>query len=235
MTTPQTITSEIQKLAPSAIVDLFILDLTELGGSVYRFHAGTNNLRQDIVWQANTYTAFPVQATGFEYNGNGQLPRPKFVAANLTGVLSLLAITYADLIGAKVTRKRTLKKYLDAVNFTGGVNPDADPTAEFPDEIYYVDRKSAETRDVVEFELSASFDVQGVKLPRRQIIQNVCPWRYKGTECGYAGTNYFDVNDNAVGSVAQDVCGKRLESCQLRFGTTAELPFGGFPAAGLIR
>jgi len=235
MTTPQTITSEIQKLAPSAVVDLFVLDLTDLGGSVYRFHAGTNGLRQDIVWQTETYTAFPVQASGFEYNGNGQLPRPKFQAANLTGVLSLLAITYADLIGAKVTRKRTLKKYLDAVNFTGGVNADADPTAEFPDEIYYVDRKSAETRDVVEFELSASFDVQGVKLPRRQIIQNVCPWKYRGAECGYTGTTYFDGNDNSVGSSAQDVCGKRLESCQLRFGTNAAIPFGGFPAAGLIR
>jgi phage-related protein len=38
-----------------------------------------------------------------------------------------------------------------------------------------------------------------------------------------------------VSSRAQDACGKRLVSCQKRFGANAELPFGGFPAAGLIR
>ncbi|TCS68254.1 hypothetical protein EDC61_1305, partial [Sulfuritortus calidifontis] len=30
-------------------------------------------------------------------------------------------------------------------------------------------------------------------------------------------------------------CGKRLASCKLRFGPYAELPFGGFPAVGLLR
>jgi len=144
-------------------------------------------------------------------------------------------LTYQDLVGAKITRKRTLAKYLDAVNFEGGVNPTADPSAEFADDVYYVDRKSRETRDVVEFELAASFDLEGVTLPRRQIVQNVCPWRYRGTECGYTGTVYLDANDQAVGSSSLDVCGKRLSSCKARFGQNAELPFGGFPAAGLIR
>jgi lambda family phage minor tail protein L len=107
--------------------------------------------------------------------------------------------------------------------------------AEFADDIYYVDRKSRETRDVVEFELAASFDLEGVTLPRRQIVQNVCPWRYRGSECGYTGSNYFNANDQSVVSSIQDICGKRLASCQVRFGQNAELPFGGFPAAGLIR
>jgi len=35
--------------------------------------------------------------------------------------------------------------------------------------------------------------------------------------------------------LAQDVCGKRVSSCEVRFGTNAELPFGGFPAAALIK
>ena len=229
------INSEIQKLEPSAVVDLFVLDMTALGDTIYRFHAGTNSLRSNVVWQGETYSPFPIQASGFEYSGNGQIPRPKIVVANLTGTVTLLALLFKDLIGAKVTRKRTLAKYLDAVNFPGGVNPTEDTSAEFPEEIYYIDRKSAENRDVVEFELAASFDVQGVQLPRRQIIQNVCPWVYRGGECGYSGTNYFDANDNPVGSAGADVCGKRLSSCEARFGTTSPLSFGGFPAAGLTR
>jgi lambda family phage minor tail protein L len=138
------------------------------------------------------------------------------------------------LIGAKVTRIRTLKKYLDASNFSGGTNATADPYAEFPREIFIIDRKVAENRAVVSFELSATFDVAGVKLPRRQIIQNICPWTYKGEGCGYTGTSYFDINDNPVSSVTSDVCGHRLSSCKLRFGANAELPYGGFPSAGLI-
>jgi len=229
------IRSEIQKLVPSAVIELFVLDLSLFSqGSVY-FHAGTNSLQQRLTWQGKTYEAFPIQVEGFEFNGNGQIPRPKLKVANVTGAITAMVLIYQDLVGAKITRKRTLAKYLDAVNFPGGVNPTADPTAEFADDIYYIDRKSRETRDVIEFELAASFDLEGVNLPRRQIVQNVCPWRYRSSECGYTGTSYFDANDQSVASSTQDICGKRLSSCQARFGQNAELPFGGFPAAGLFR
>lgn len=235
MTAPQSITSEIQKLEPSAIVELFDIDSTAIGGSMLRVHAGTNGLRQNVVWQGNTYTAFPMQATGFDFSGNGQLPRPKMLMSNTTGAITLLVLTYEDMLGAKVTRRRTMVKYLDAVNFPGATNPTADPAAEFPVDIFYIDRKASETRDVVEFELASSFDVAGVKLPRRQIIQNVCTWRYRGTECSYSGASYFDANDAPVGTLGQDVCGKRLSSCKARFGANNPLPFGSFPAAGLTR
>lgn len=229
-----TITSEIQKLAPSAVIELFVLDLTLFNQGIVRFHAGTNELLRQVVWQGNVYEPYPIIVEGFEFTGNGQSPRPKLRVANVKGTITALILSYQDLIGAKVTRKRTLAKYLDAVNFAAG-NPTADATAEFADDVFFVDRKSKETRDVVEFELAASFDLEGVSLPRRQIVQNVCPWSYRGAECGYTGAAYFNANDQTVTSSAADVCGKRLSSCQKRFGTNAELPFGGFPAAGLIR
>lgn len=235
MTYPLKITSELQKLAPNAIIELFQLDATSFGGDVYYFHAGTNGLTEAITWQAQEYSPYPVQVTGFELSTGGQLPRPKLVVSNLTGIITALVLAYDDLLGAKITRKRTMHKYLDAVNFDGGVNPDADPTAEFPDDIYYIERKTVENKSIVEFELSASFDVQGVKLPRRQIIQNICPWKYRGAECGYAGTNYFNSNDDPVATLGQDVCGKRISSCEARFGANAEIPFGGFPAAALLK
>lgn len=243
-----TITAEIQKLAPSAIIELFVLDATAFGGGLYRFHAGTNQLSANIVWQGDTYTAFPIQATGFDYSGNGQLPRPKIAVANALGTITALVLNYDDLLGAKLTRKRTLAQYLDDVNFNAQsleldfVAQDyririsaADPNAEFADDVFYVDRKVNETKDVVEFELAAAFDVAGVQLPRRQIIQNVCVWKYRGTECGYSGSNYWNAADQSVATLGQDVCGKRLSSCKLRFGEYDPLPFGSFPAAGLTR
>lgn len=235
MTIPQSITSEIQKLAPSAIVELFQLDATPFGDDIYYFHAGTNGLKQNIVWQGQSYTPYPIQISGFEYVASGQLPKPKLSVSNYLSIITALVMAYDDLLGAKVTRKRTMAKYLDAVNFTGGVNPNADPEAEFPDDVYFIDRKINETKNIVEFELSASFDVQGIKLPKRQIIQNICPWTYRGSECSYTGTNYFDIFDESVATLAEDRCGKRLSSCEVRFGQYAELPFGGFPAAGLVK
>lgn len=238
MTTP---TVDIQSLDAGSLVELFELDTSNLtaGASgeseLFRFHAGTNALRQPVVWQGETYSPFPIDATGFEVSGQGAIPRPRIRVANVSGLVGLLCNQLEDLIGARLTRKRTFVKYLDAVNFPGGVNPTADPNTHFPDDLWFVYRKASENKVAVEFELSAAFDVQGVKLPRRQVIQNLCKWVYRGTECGYAGGPVADIHDTATSDPTQDRCGKRIPSCKLRFGEFAELPYGGFPGAGLIR
>ena len=53
---------------------------------------------------------------------------------------------------------------------TQQVNPfgTPDPTAEFPKEIYKIDRKAAENREIVQFELASVFDLAGVRAPKRQ-------------------------------------------------------------------
>lgn len=235
MSTPESITSEIQKVAPSAIIELFELDASVVGGEILRFHAGTNEIGSDIVWQGETFYRYPVQLTGFEITGQGQLPRPKLSVSNYLSAVTALLLQYEDLIGCKLTRRRTLAKYLDAVNFPGGVNASADPTAEFPLDVYFIDRKASENRQLVEFELAASIDLAGVMIPRRQVIQNLCTWRYRGGECGYTDTRYFKADDTPTDNAAEDKCGKRLSSCKCRFGKGGDLPFGGFPAAGLYR
>jgi len=228
--------SELQSVAPSAIIELFELQLnTAIQGTntLYRFHAGSNmNANGDIVWNGNAYLQFPIEATGFEYSGNGQLPRPKIKVSNILGTITAIILA-TPLEGAQVSRIRTMARYIDAVNFAGGTNPygTPDPTAEFPREVYYIDRKSSETRDVVEFELCAAFDLQGVRAPKRQCISNICQWVYRSAECSYTGTNYFTENDVAT-TLANDVCGKKLSSCKARFGSTAQLPFGSYPGVG---
>ena len=229
--------SELQSIAPSAIIELFELQLnTAIQGTstLYRFHAGVNltGSNGDVVWAGNAYSKFPIEADGFEYSGNGQLPRPKIRVSNILGTITAIILT-TPLEGAKVTRIRTMARYLDAVNFAGGVNPygTPDPASEWPREVYYIDRKSTETRDVVEFELAAAFDLQGVRAPKRQCISNICQWVYRSAECSYSETNYFTENDVAT-ALANDVCGKKLSSCKARFGATAQLPFGSFPGVG---
>lgn len=231
--------SELQSIAPSSIIELFVLELnTAQHGSndIYRFHAGANmNANGELIWAGNSYLRFPVEAEGFSYEGKGQLPRPTIRVSNIFGTITALLLTLPrGLEGAKVTRIRTLARYIDAANFEGGVNPYGTPdsASEFPREIYYIDRKSTETRDVVEFELAAAFDLAGVRLPKRQCISNICQWEYRSTECGYTGTSYFNENDVPVSGLQYDVCGKRLSSCQARFGANSELPFGSYPGIG---
>jgi lambda family phage minor tail protein L len=229
---------DLSVLEPNAIIELFQLhlDATLHGTSdIYYFHNGVNAaVTGNVVWNGQSYVRLALEATGFDYSSSGSLPRPKLavsnIGSNITAILLSvnLVTTGNDLGGAKVVRIRTLKKYLDG-------EAGADPHAKFPDEIWYVDRKSNENRAVVEFELASKFDLVGVMLPRRQIIANVCQWVYRGGECGYTGSNYWNTQDQVVGTLAQDACGKRISSCKLRFGATAELPFGSFPGAGLSR
>jgi len=68
-----------------------------------------------------------------------------------------------------------LAKFIDAVNFADGQNPTADPTAEFPREIYSIDRKASENRNAVEFELAAPTDLAGVRIPGRQATRKDFP------------------------------------------------------------
>ena len=216
--------SALQEVAPGAIIELFELQLNTAqhgNDDLYRFHAGTSlNNTGSVYWDGDEYVPFPIEAEGFEYSGNGQLPRPKIRVSNILSTITALILTLPDgLEGAKVTRIRTLARYIDAVNFPGGVSPySPDPTAEFPREIYTIDRKTVENRAVVEFELAAAFDLAGISAPKRKCIANICQWVYKSTECGYTG--------------ALPTCLKTLTDCKAHFGSTAELPFGSFPGIG---
>ena len=214
---------ELINSSPFAIIELFELKLfQDLHGSdeEYYFHAGRNRKTTlpagsddildaySIKYGGTPYIPLPVEASGFEFNGDGTLPRPSIRFANLQSQITalLLGINQItpgnDLSGARVKRIRTLSRFLDSDNWENGVNPYGNPdsgaNAQFPPEIYYIDRKVAENRDFVEFELVSSFDMPNTKAPRRLVMQNLCQWEYKGKECGYAGDDEFTVTGTSI-------------------------------------
>ena len=204
------IISDLQKSNPSAIIELFELELdSTLHGSqttmTYRFHAGSNlDLNGKVVWQENEYLRYPVEASGFAFQ-KGQLPRPQITISNALSLISAVMLEVNlitagnDLTGAKVTRIRTLAKFLDVTNFASNglfvqenstdyialedsdlfaqesVGPGTPANNEFPREIYYIDRKVAENRNVVTFELASVSDLAGIRLPKRQCTRDVFP------------------------------------------------------------
>lgn len=231
--------SEAQKLNPDTVVLLFDLDLTPLGGSMFRFTPELENPDAPVLeWRGEEYFPLPVSAEGFEMSSTGQFARPKLMVANVLGTLKAEMQQYNDLMGATVTRWRTFRKHLDD-------GDDPDPDVYFPPDIYKIIRKSKETPLVVEFELGSVIDQQGVMLPRRQILRNTCTHIYRiwdGSDfdytkatCPYAGANYFDENGNTVALPEDDECSKLLDSgCKKRFPNEA-LPTRAFPGVGRFR
>ena len=114
------IVSDLQKINPSAIIELFTLttDATLHGSAqTYRFHNGTSlNNNGDIVWAGNQYLKMPIKAEGFAYQ-KGQLPRPTLTVSNALGTITAILLNVNtvtkgnDLTGATVTRIRTLARF----------------------------------------------------------------------------------------------------------------------------
>lgn len=228
-----TIALEAVKLSQSAPVELFELDLTPLGGALFRFASQVNELRQAIVWAGQTYNPMSLQASGFEARATGPFPRPKLAASNVLGTLGPLVRTYDSLRGARLVRRRTMARYLDAANFAAG-NAGADPTAEFDPEVWLVDQCTGRNRLAAEWELRNPLDFAGVMLPARTVQANYCPWKYRSSDCGYTGGPVAKADDSPATQPEDDRCSKRLSGCKLRFGA-APLPFGGFPGVGQLR
>lgn len=227
------IESEIQSLSPSALIEMFVVDLSLYAGGIFRFYAGTSANSEPLVWQGNSYQPLPAEIEGFDMTTQGALPRPRIRIANPNGIMSAYSIQMNDLIGCKITRQRTFARYIDAVNFPDGLNPDASPSQHLPDQMWFVDQKTSENREVIEWELASAFDLNGIVLPYRQVIKNSCNWEYRSAECGYIGGT-FDNDDMATSDPTLDRCSKKLSGCRVRFGEGATLPYGGFPGVTRI-
>lgn len=392
------VASEVTKLSPSAEIELFELDVTELGGAVHHFHNGRNGLLQPVVWRSVTYTCWPIQASGFEMKSDGPMPRPRLRIGNVDGMIGVLVRQYRKLKGAKLIRRRTLVRYLDEVNFparrnllnhtegalggtvrgttvaTSGVddpkggtaantlseldatvtgdwymsvsglvsgnryepslwlrrvsaagllrlgntegpahgawnidlamlpptwvritrshpavqvvaefeanagvcgfelhrqvgatrlavsiygiqleageattdyqavpgatferNPDADPDAGHPDDLWKVDQMTGNDYTFVEWELASPMSLESRTLPHVPVQGATCLVRYRSGRCGYAGGPVATIDDEPTSDADLDECSLSIAGCKLRFGANAELPIFIQPAVGLVR
>lgn len=227
-----TVYADVQRLEPGAEVELFAIDASSITGStadnIY-FHGYTQV--GPILWQGQEYSPWPIIAEGFILDPQ-KPPVPTLSVGNVDGSITALCLNYQDLVGALLTRHRTFAQYLDG-------QPGADPTQEFPPDKWYLERKSSEDKDVVSWELASALDFGTQQLPGRQIIANMCTWLqrggYRGPYCGYNGPPVAMADGTPTTDPTKDACGGRLSDCELRFGVNNQLPYGGFPASGLLR
>ena len=183
---------QLQKLENISIIELFKLDLIDgthffsgIGSPVtlYRFHNGTNEINTDIIWQGQTYSAIACEAEGFETGDNTVMARPTISFANTVGNISTILelvnqITpFNDLQKAKITRIRTMARFLDANNFVNQTNPfgTPDPTKALEPMEYEINKKLVENNEVCTFELVNTIDFEDLTLPRKQITKDRFP------------------------------------------------------------
>lgn len=210
---------QLQEIS-SGIVDLFEVTINPLSVTpvtVYLYRGLDENAAS--VWFSsksgttkNEYFAFPIEMTDVNVTSDGPASRPTLSVANvisavkvtsgvaeavgpdektLETILSDLGITSnEDLLGARVVRRRTLEEHLIASTATPSV------PIEFPSYVYYIDRLSGETKISVQFELSSPFDLEGVKVPHREIIGRYCSWKYQGMKESSEGGCSWPLDSN---------------------------------------
>lgn len=232
----------VQSPSPGALVILYQLDLALFGGPTLYWSATPlpDGSSPSLDGQVYDVPAAPVFTEGFERSTQGAPARPTLRIGSGGNAAAALMQQYQDLIGATLRRIRTFDCFLD-----GGSSPDATQT--FPPDVYRIARKSADNKVYCEWELRAAVDLEGVMLPKWQLVR-YCQARYRvwnpDTEafeydttdaaCPYTGTAYFDEFDQPT-TAANDRASKSLDCCKLRFGENAVLPFMGSPAAAKTR
>ena len=181
----------------SELVELIELELSS--SSTLYFHSGveadltTVQFRDKTApYAARTYTALPIEIEGVERKTDGASNRPSLTIANVLNTFSNSVgdLTNDDLIGKRVVRRQTLKKYLVGESADTGTS---NPPIEFPSEKYIIDRIAGYNKVAVNFELASVLDLEGVKLPNRILYGKYCVWEYQGLANGRGGC-YWPAN-----------------------------------------
>lgn len=226
--------SDVQRLEQDAIVTVFELDARQYGDGILRFTPEPLN-GGPVRLNGYEYQPVPIAAEGFEWNGQGTLPRPTLSITAMELAFLSLVISADDLVGVPVKRIRTYRKHLDD-------GSDPDPVAMFPVDYYVIERKTSQNRRAIQFELSVQMDQQGRMIPHRQVLRDTCThtyrwwdgtqYRYEGVTCPYAGDGEWE-QDGSPAAPGGDKCGKRIRpDCRLRFGEHGVLPTRAFPGVG---
>lgn len=142
------INTHIHELDPSSPIYLYEIDLNDIqpvtinfgensvfSDGVIRIHNDYNLFnvnRGVIIWKGKFYYPFPIFGEGFDITSNGSLPTPKikfssqFLEDQYNSFYKYIRMQMnelKDIVGAKVTRRKTFLRYLAGSNFVGGINP----------------------------------------------------------------------------------------------------------------
>lgn len=192
----ESVNKTLYDLNPSSIIDLYIIDTTDLDDNklppneqIFYLHNFKTANGKNIYFDGQKYLGVPTIFSGNEIKSDGtQLPKPRFGITNEYGYASKILSQTGGLLGAKFIRRRIFAKFLDAQTWDGDV-PSwniSDTGAVITEDIFYFDKKIIENKQLIEMELATAIELEGVKIPRRQMFANNCPFAYRNSSgCGF--------------------------------------------------
>ena len=173
------------------------------------------------------YIAIPISIEGIKFASSGASHRPVLQVANFvtltrghannsdgTSDETLMGDILSgnniqrndDFLTSKVVVRKTLFKNTYLVGDVSGFTTTL--PKEFPSQTYILDRVAAENSIFVSFECASPFDVEGIKVPHREIIGKYCNWEYQAfLTKGVGGCNwqlnpangkFFDIDNNEI-------------------------------------
>lgn len=231
-------------LTTQGLVTLYQLDATMFPNGQWFYFTSASDFDTDIFWGGQLYSPIPMQAEGFEMSTRGQIPTPTITFSNLFGAGDMLLGSYEGLVGADVVRVVTLRRFLD-----DGTTPDGN--AFISRDKFTVSQKTSHNAIAIAFKLAAKMDQEGLQLPRRLILRDICSHTYRrwvqvgpvpesgyfdysDASCPFTGGAYFDANDQPVPDY-QDLCSRTMTGCLRRFPGGQTLPARFFPAVGKVK
>lgn len=171
-------------------VELFRLyyDPVNEPSSYYPMCSSSNGYGGAIFWQGVEYNPLPIEFENLDTSVLDRIQRPKLRISNEGLIISTILRKKNDLKDAKIARVRTQIRFLDDRNFDGGENPFGTPdgTQEIVD-LFVISQKMGESRQMVEFECTAPYDLSDFTVPARTIAPRYCHWQYRGNGCNYWG------------------------------------------------
>lgn len=161
------LTNETQKDTLSAYIELYELDASAIGGSLHRFTNSIPETGNTITYDTHDYLLVPIEFSGLSVKSDGAPARPQMIIDNVSRILLSAVISLGDLVGAKLTRKRTFAKYLD-----NGSDPN--PNA-YVDDVFFISQKTSHTASSISFELCSALELTDLKIPGRQCLKRDFP------------------------------------------------------------
>jgi lambda family phage minor tail protein L len=166
MTVPSIQSKSLILRNSDGLVDLYVLDLTAIGGTIYHLANTTYDDGTLLSWGGQEYQLCPIGIDNIEFKAGGSdLPQANVtIYVGQTSALLAPVTALGDIVGGTISHYRTYVSYLD-----GGANPS---TSEYWGPVVWrIAQKSQHQSGVsITWLLTSQLDLPGAMFPVRQVL-----------------------------------------------------------------
>ena len=164
---------ELSKAVTDAKVVLYEIDLSQIGGSTFRF-ADSSIVSSTVTFKGVVWTPLAITISGLGTTQGEAPAKPVLSVDNSQRLLQAAIETLGDIVGGKVTRYRVFRKFL-----ADGSNPN--DNAHAPPDQFIIDQKTSHNKMAVTWNLHSKMDIEDDKIGRQMLKDDV------GSNYGFPG------------------------------------------------